>query len=97
MANCFLQDSYGIQIGDLCRHKKLIELNLSGNKFEENGCIFIGNALSTYNRIFFFMVKNYFFLAENMSLSYLNLSWNLIRSYGSIALFRGMEVKFFYS
>jgi len=60
LANCFLQDSYGIQIGDLCRHKKLIELNLSGNKFEENGCIFIGNALSTYNRIVFFYGEKLF-------------------------------------
>jgi hypothetical protein len=31
-------------------------------------------------------------LAENLSLIYLNLSWNLIRSYASIALFRGFEV-----
>jgi hypothetical protein len=46
LANCSIQDSYGIRIGDLCRHENLIELNLSGNEFEENACIFIGNALS---------------------------------------------------
>ncbi len=95
MANCSIQDSYGIRIGDLCRHDNLTELNLSGNEFEEHACIFIGNALSMiesnslkYSRYCFF-----FFLAENTSLSYLNLSWNLIRSYASIALFRGTEVK----
>lgn len=47
-ANCSIQDSYGIRIADLCRHENLIELNLSGNALEENGCIFIGNALSNY-------------------------------------------------
>jgi hypothetical protein len=46
LANCGIQDSYGIRIGGLCRHKKIIEINLSGNELEENACIFIGNALS---------------------------------------------------
>ncbi len=46
MANCGIRDSYGRCIGDLCRHKRLMELNLSGNEFEETGCILIGNILS---------------------------------------------------
>jgi len=68
-------------------------MNLSGNKFEDNACIFIGSALSMYDRIYFIVKDFVFFLAENTSLAYLNLSWNLIRSYASIALFRGLEVK----
>ena len=51
MVDCGIQDSYGRRIGDLCRHKRLMEINLSGNEFEEMGCILIGNALS---------MKNYF-------------------------------------
>ncbi len=97
MANCSIQDSYGIRIGDLCRHDNIIELNLSGNEFEENACIFIGNALSI-NEIEFYSPNIhflFFFLAENTSLLYLNLSWNLIRSHASIALFRGTEVTIF--
>ena len=46
LANCEIQDSYGYKIGDICRHPSLVEVNLAGNKFEENACIFIGNALS---------------------------------------------------
>jgi len=53
LANCSLLDSFGVRIGDLGRHKKLIELNLSGNEFEENACIFIGNALSQLMKIIF--------------------------------------------
>jgi len=46
LADCGIQDSYGRCIGDLGRHKKLMELNLSGNQFEEMACVYIGNALS---------------------------------------------------
>jgi hypothetical protein len=46
LADCGIRDSYGRCIGDICRHKKLMEINLSGNEFEEMSCIFIGNALS---------------------------------------------------
>ena len=46
LADCGIQDSYGRRIGDICRHKKLTEINFSGNEFEEMACIFIGNALS---------------------------------------------------
>jgi hypothetical protein len=58
-ANCSIRDSYGIRIADLCRHENLIELNLSGNALEENGCIFIGNALSIYNQIFYYEIFFY--------------------------------------
>jgi len=37
-------------------------------------------------------LNNFSFVEDNRSLSYLNISWNLIRSYASIALFRGLEV-----
>ncbi len=46
LANCGIQDSYGRAIGDLCRHKRLMEINLSQNEFEDMACIFIGSALS---------------------------------------------------
>ena len=42
----------------------------------------------------FFSLSDLFsLLAENDSLNYLNLSWNLIRSFASIALFRAFEVR----
>ena len=92
LANCGILDSYGIRIGDLCRHRKLTELNLSGNELEENACIFIGNALSKESIRRFSRSFRSFFVEENRSLLYLNLSWNLIRRYASIALLRGTEV-----
>ena len=46
LADCGIRDSYGRRIGDICRHKRLKEVNLSGNEFEEMACIFIGSALS---------------------------------------------------
>jgi Ran GTPase-activating protein (RanGAP) involved in mRNA processing and transport len=46
LADCGIQDSYGRCIGDVCRHDRLTEINLSGNEFEEMACIFIGSALS---------------------------------------------------
>ena len=39
-----------------------------------------------------FLVVFIFLLASNKSLTYLNISWNLIRSFASIALFRSFEV-----
>lgn len=38
-------------------------------------------------------MKFFLIVEENESLLYLNLSWNLIRSYASIALLRGIEVE----
>ncbi|UJR16067.1 hypothetical protein I4U23_002980 [Adineta vaga] len=74
LADCGIRDSYGRSIGDLCRHRSLIEINLSGNEFEEMACIFIANAST-----------------NNDTLTYLNVGWNLIRSFAAIALFRGIE------
>lgn len=92
MADCGLKDSYDQRIGDLCRHKKLMEINLSGNEIEEMTCVYIGNTLSI--KIIVDIKKDLFFviLAENTSLVYFNISWNLIRSFSSIAIFRAFEV-----
>lgn len=94
LADCGLRDSYGRVIGDLCRHPRIQETNLSGNEFEEMSCIFIGNALSKIIVGCLNLFFNRWDLAENDSLIYLNLSWNLIRSFASIALLRAFEVRF---
>ena len=49
LADCGIQDSYGRRIGDLCRHEKIAEMNLSGNAFEEMACIFLANGLGSYD------------------------------------------------
>ena len=49
LADCGIEDSYGRRIGDLCRHEKIVELNLSGNAFEEMACIFLANGLGSYD------------------------------------------------
>ena len=91
---CGIRDSSARRIGDLCRHKRMKELNLSGNELEETACIFIGNRLSRKKSFSLSGSMRIVFvnLAENNSLTSLNLSWNWIRSYASIALFRGFEV-----
>ena len=46
LAECGIGDLYGRKIGDLCRHKRMKELNISGNELEEISCIFLANGLS---------------------------------------------------
>lgn len=46
LAECGISDSYGRRIGDLCRHKRVKELNISGNELEEMSCILLSNGLS---------------------------------------------------
>lgn len=46
LAECGIGDSYGRRIGDLCRHKRMKELNISGNELEEMSCILLANGLS---------------------------------------------------
>lgn len=96
LANCGMKDSYGIRIGDLFRPRRLLEINLTGNEFAEQACVFIGNALSLYYfKCNFLAWIISLYIAENHSLAYVNLSWNCIRNVASVALFRGVEVNLY--
>jgi Leucine-rich repeat (LRR) protein len=97
LADCALRDSFGQLVGNLCRLKTIQHINLSGNRFEDVTCIYIGHALSRLFKTNSFLFNGQcslpLFLAENNNLISLNLSWNCIRSLASIALFRGFEVR----
>ncbi|CAF3486987.1 unnamed protein product [Adineta steineri] len=103
LANCDIQDSYGLKIGDLCRHKRLLELNLTGNKLEENACIFIGNALTEnwsllYLNLSWNLIRSYASIAlfrgieVNKCLTELDISWSGLSYDGSVALRRVLAV-----
>ncbi|CAF3484493.1 unnamed protein product [Rotaria sp. Silwood1] len=103
LANCGIEDSYGTRIGDLCRPKKLLELNLSGNEFEENACIFIGHALTENTNLLHLNlswnlirgvapVSLFRGIEVNQSLTELDLSWNGLSYDGSVALRRVLIV-----
>ncbi|CAF0913728.1 unnamed protein product [Rotaria sp. Silwood1] len=103
LAKCGIEDSYGTRIGDLCRPKKLLELNLSGNEFEENACIFIGHALTENTNLLHLNlswnlirgvapVSLFRGIEVNQSLTELDLSWNGLSYDGSVALRRVLIV-----
>ncbi|CAF3582011.1 unnamed protein product [Rotaria socialis] len=103
LTNCGLKDSYGIRIGDLCRPKRLIEINLSANEFEENSCIFIGNVLTENSSLSYLNLSWNFIrsvasialfrgIEVNQYLTHLDLSWSGLGYDGSVALRRVLIV-----
>ncbi|CAF1628261.1 unnamed protein product [Rotaria magnacalcarata] len=103
LTNCGLKDSYGIRIGDLCRPKRLLEINLSVNEFEENSCIFIGNVLTENSSLSYLNLSRNFIrsvasialfrgIEVNQYLTQLDLSWSGLGYDGSVALRRVLIV-----
>ncbi|CAF3723506.1 unnamed protein product [Adineta steineri] len=99
VADCGIRDSYGQCIGDLCRHKTLTEINLSGNEFEEMACIFIGNALTdnkslTCLNLNWNLIRSFASIAlfrgfeVNTTLTDFDVSWSNLGYDGSVALRR---------
>ncbi|CAF2968112.1 unnamed protein product [Rotaria sp. Silwood2] len=106
LANCGIQDSYGRSIGDLCRHKRLIEINLSGNEFEDMACILIGGALTDNTRLIdlnlsWNFIRSYASIALfrgfeiNKTLTEFDISWSGLGYDGSVALRRVLIVNQF--
>ncbi|CAF4943855.1 unnamed protein product, partial [Rotaria sp. Silwood1] len=106
LANCGIQDSYGRSIGNLCRHKRLIEINLSGNEFEDMACILIGGALTENIRLIdlnlsWNFIRSYASIALfrgfeiNKTLTEFDISWSNLGYDGSVALRRVLIVNQF--
>ncbi|CAF0831718.1 unnamed protein product [Rotaria sordida] len=106
LANCGIQDSYGRSIGDLCRHRRLIEIDLSGNEFEDMACILIGGAL-TENiclidlNLSWNFIRSYASIAlfrgceVNKTLKEFDISWSNLGYDGSVALRRVLIINQF--
>ncbi|CAM2728666.1 unnamed protein product, partial [Rotaria socialis] len=99
LSNCGIRDSYGRPIGEICRHKRLMDINLTGNEFEEMACIFIGNALTDNTslkdlNISWNFIRSYATIAllrgfeTNRTLTNFDISWSNLGYDGSVALRR---------
>ncbi|CAF2054910.1 unnamed protein product [Rotaria magnacalcarata] len=103
LSNCGIRDSYGRPIGEICRHKRLMDINLNGNEFEEMACIFIGNALTDNMslkdlNISWNFIRSYATIAllrgfeTNRTLTNFDISWSNLGYDGSVALRRVLIV-----
>ncbi|CAF4783530.1 unnamed protein product [Rotaria socialis] len=103
LSNCGIRDSYGRPIGEICRHKRLMDINLNGNEFEEMACIFIGNALTDNTslkdlNISWNFIRSYATIAllrgfeTNRTLTSFDISWSNLGYDGSVALRRVLIV-----
>ncbi|CAF4023848.1 unnamed protein product [Rotaria magnacalcarata] len=95
LTNCGLKDSYGIRIGDLCRPKRLLEIDLSVNEFEENSCIFIGNVLTENSSLSYLNLSRNFIrsVASIALFRGIELAYNPITTHGVQYIIQALNSK----